>query len=189
MSAREDLARLLHQVAQQAQLVGHQCDRLVLPPRLQRGEIEAEFAEAQGARYGFAIGQLHRQHAIEHGPAIDRPDDVVVRTGAQGPALGVGIVFLEDHCHVRLLGHGIAAQPAAQFEARQFGQEPVDESPGPAVEEGQRAVPAPGVEHHLEFAMGERIVAALERVGQQNVDLAHGVPVRKDDWALCGGSL
>jgi hypothetical protein len=56
---------------------------------------------------------------------------------------------------MRLLGLEVAAQAAAQFQPRKLGQQPVDKGPGAPVEQRQRPVPAPGMEHHFQVAMGE----------------------------------
>ena len=76
---------------------------------------------------------------------------------------------------MRLCGQRIAAQPAAELEARDFREHPIDEGPERAVEQRQLAEIAPLMEHRLDLAMAERGQAAFDVAREKNVNVTQSI--------------
>ena len=133
--------------------------------------------------------RVQRQDPVEDRLPTDRPHEVVVGAGPQGAAAIFGIVALEHHGDVCILGPRIGAQPAAHLQAGEVRHHPVDEDPHRAFEKHRRAVcrQPPECEHGV--VMFEVLEGLGGTVGGEDDDPIHTQPNSPASGTLCVGDM
>ena len=172
---------------QQAEFIGAKVQRMTVPPCLQRGEIDQQRSEFEtfGHARPCATG-LQGHHAVENGGAVDRPDQIIVGPGAQGPALVVGIVLFEQDGDMRIFHPRVRAQAPAHLQSRKIVHHPVDKDADRPFDKAPWPVGIETPESIADIAVLEIGPFANNRIGQEDIDRSHVVsphPVPRSDGA------